>query len=195
MFRWILIAVFVSSISISAYYRRKARQSETIARGEEGGLFILLRLVFALPLFLSVLAYMINPAWMDWSSAPVPTWLRWMGAVLGVAVVPLTYWVFRTIGRNISETVLTKETHELVTDGPYRWVRHPLYVAGSLLFVTASLLAANWFIGGITVVVIVMIVLVVIPKEEANLVETFGEAYRAYMKRTGRLLPRLRAAE
>lgn len=194
MYRWILVVVFVSTLGISVYYRRKARQAETISRGEEGALFIVLRLVFALPLFLSVLVYMINPSWMAWSSVSLPAGVRWVGAVLGVAGIPFAHWVFRSIGRNVSETVLTKATHELVTDGPYRWVRHPLYTTGVSLFVAASLLTANWFIGAFTVAVIVMILLVVIPKEEANLIETFGEAYRAYRKRTGRLLPRLRAS-
>ena len=192
MFRWILIAVFVVNGGISAYFRRKARQAETIERVEEGALLGLMRLVFALPLFLSILAYMINPAWMDWSSVSLPVWLRWGGAVLGVGVMPLMYWVFSTIGHNISETVLTKETHELVTSGPYRWVRHPLYAVAPLMLIAVSLLAANWFIGGMTLIVLVMIVLVIIPKEEANLIETFGDDYRAYMERTGRLLPRLR---
>ena len=194
MFRWILIVVFVGNIGISAYFRKKARQVETITRAEEGARFVLLRLVFALPLFLSILAYLINPAWMNWSSVALPAWLQWGGAALGVGVIPLTYWVFSTIGSNISETVLTKETHQLVTSGPYRWVRHPLYVVGTLILTAISLLTANWFIGGMTVIALVMIALVVIPKEEANLIETFGDDYRAYMKRTGRLVPRLRAS-
>ena len=151
----------------------------------------MMRLVFTLPLLLSLLAFVINPSWMAWSSVAVPVWVRWGGAGLGVGIVPLTYWVFRTIGRNISETVLTKKTHELVTDGPYRWVRHPLYTVGTLLLTALSLLTANWFIALITVLAIVMIVAVVIPREEANLIETFGDAYRAYKKRTGMLLPGL----
>ncbi len=115
--------------------------------------------------------------------------------MLGVGVMPLMYWLFSTIGHNISETVLTKQTHELVTNGPYRWVRHPLYAVAPLMLIAVSLLAANWFIGGMTLIALVLIVLVVIPKEEANLIETFGDDYRAYMKRTGRLFPRLRASE
>ena len=195
MFRWIVLVVFASNIAISAYYRRKARQSgETISRGEEGAFFVILRLVFALPLFLAIIIYVINPAWMAWSSVAVPVWVRWIGAGLGIAIVPLMYWVFSTIGRNISETVLTKETHELVTDGPYRWVRHPLYTVATLLLMSISLITANWFIGLMTVLAISMIVLVVVPREEANLIETFGDDYRAYKKRTGGLLPRLWAA-
>lgn len=63
------------------------------------------------------------------------------------------------------------------------------------MLIAVSLLAANWFIGLMTVLALLMIVRVVIPREEANLIKTFGEAYRAYSKRTGRLLPRLRASE
>ena len=195
MFRWILLAVFGANIAISAYFRWKARQDgETISRGDEGAFLVILRLVFALPLFLAILTYLINPAWMAWSSVAVPVWVRWMGAGLGIAIVPLMYWVFSTIGRNISETVLTKETHELVTDGPYRWVRHPLYTVATLLLTSLSLITANWFIGLMTVLAISMIGLVVIPREEANLIEAFGDDYRAYQKRTGRVLPRLWAS-
>ena len=192
MFRWIVLLVFIANIGISGYFRYRARQSgETIGRAEEGALLIVMRLVFTLPLLLSILAFVINPSWMAWSSVAVPEWVRWLGAMLGLGIVPFTYWVFRTIGRNISETVLTKETHQLVTDGPYRWIRHPLYTVGSLLLTAISLLTANWFIGAMTLLAIVMIIVVVIPREEANLIETFGDAYRAYKKHTGMLLPGL----
>ena len=85
MFRGLVLLVFGANIAISAYYRYKARQAgETIARSEEGGWLILLRLVFALPLFLSIVAFVVNPAWMAWSSVAVPVWVRWIGAVLGL---------------------------------------------------------------------------------------------------------------
>ena len=190
MFRGILIVVFVCTLGISAYHRHKARRDGGgIARSVEGPLLILLRLGFALPLALALLAYMIHPPWMAWSAIDLPVAFRWVGVCLGLVVVPLAWWVFRSIGRNISETVLTKEHHELVTDGPYRWVRHPLYTVGLVLLTSASLLASNWFIGGMTVMVFVLIHAIVIPKEEANLIGFFGDAYLAYKQRTGRLLP------
>lgn len=191
MFSWIVLIVLVANIGISGFFRYQARQSgEVIGRREEGGVFVLLRLFLTLPLLLAILAYIINPAWMVWSSLAYPAWLRWGGAVLGVTIIPFTFWVFRTIGRNISETVLTKETHELVTDGPYRWVRHPLYTVGTLMLVSISLMTASWFISGMTVLGIVIIIFVIIPKEEVNLINMFGEAYRMYKRRTGMLLPR-----
>jgi protein-S-isoprenylcysteine O-methyltransferase Ste14 len=85
---------------------------------------------------------------------------------------------------------VTRKEHTLVTTGPYRWVRHPLYSSAALAILANSLVAANWFFlatGG------VMFLLLVIRtrKEEENLLARFGDAYRKYMQRTGRFIPRL----
>ena len=103
----------------------------------------------------------------------------------------MVVWVMRSIGRNISETVLTKATHELVTKGPYRWIRHPLYTTGLILLTGLSLLAANAFIATLVLLIGGLIVGVVIPREEASLVQTFGERYQRYRQHTGRLMPSL----
>ena len=192
LFRWIFIAIFVIALFISGYFRRKARQSgEVIPRAREGRLILAGRILFAAPLYLSVFAYMLNPNWMAWSWVSLPTWLRWLAAVVGLATLPLIYWVFRSIGHNISETFLTKENHALVTHGPYRWVRHPLYSLATVAFVSLSLVAANWFILAMALLAILVLALVVIPREEARLILKFGQAYREYQQRTGRLVPRL----
>ncbi len=70
-------------------------------------------------------------------------------------------------------------------------MRHPLYTVGSSFFASLSVVAANWFMGLASVVVLLML-LVRLPKEEEKLIERFGDEYRAYMKRTGRLLPRIK---
>lgn len=185
LFRWLFIAIFVATFSISAYFRRKARRSgEVIPRVREGKLSLLLRLLFAAPIYLSFFAYMVNPDWLAWSSLPLSTWLRWFGVAVGFGMLPVLYWVVSTLGRNISETVLTKEDHSLVTQGPYRWVRHPLYSVATILFVSLGIVAANWFIIVMALVIIIGIALVVIPKEEAQLISKFGDKYREYMKGT-----------
>ena len=193
LFRWFFVAIFVATFSISGYFRRRARQSgEAIPRAREGKSSLLLRLLFATPLYLSVFAYMVNPHWMAWSSIPLPSWLRWLGAVVGLGMLPVLYWVISSLGRNISETFLTKENHELVKHGPYRWVRHPLYSVATIGFVSLSILAANWFILATSLLIIIGISLLVIPREEAELIRKFGTEYREYMRCTGRFAPRLR---
>lgn len=191
-FQVAFIAIFVSAVSISIYFRRKARASgEVIPRAAEGKASLLLRLVFASPLYLSILAFMLNPAWMAWSSLDLPVWLRWTAAAVGAGTIPLLVWVMKSLGSNISETYLTKDSHVLVTHGPYRWVRHPLYSVASIAFSALGVVAANAFILGMAVIAIPALALLVIPREEANLERKFGADYRAYRGRTGTLIPRL----
>lgn len=193
VFRGIAATLLAAALSVSAYYRHRAEQAseEKISWREEGLPTIIALRSSGLALLLSVMAYLLNPRWMEWSSLSLPAWLRWSGAGLGAATLPLTYWVFRSLGKNITPTVETRENHELVTSGPYRWVRHPLYSVGTSFFVSLSLVAANWFIGLGSLSALAML-LVRLPKEEAKLIERFGDEYRVYMERTGRFLPRLR---
>lgn len=193
VFRWFVLGTLLAVVTISGYYRRRARaESGTIPRQREGLALIVARLAFALPLFLSVIIYVLNPDWMAWSSLSLPTGVRRVGVGLGLLAVPGAFWVFRSIGANISETVLTKEHHVLITHGPYRWVRHPLYTLGILLFVAFGLMAANWFILAVTAVSLAAIVIVVIPREEKQLRARFGDEYRDYMAATSRMVPGLR---
>ncbi len=189
-FRVTFIIIFALIMSISIYHRHRARQQGgKIPRSTEGKLFLLLRALFGLPLFLSVFAYMINPDWMTWAALPLPTWLRWCGVGIGLLTIPLEYWVFKSLGKNVSETVLTKEHHTLVTHGPYRWVRHPLYTVACAGFMALSLIAANGFMA-LMILLIALTLPALTRKEEALLIDKFGDAYRDYLKTTGRYLPR-----
>ena len=190
VFRWLALFVLISNLSISTYYRRKARRATgTIERRSEGAALVLLRTLVTLPLALSIFGYILNPAWMAWSSVFLPESARMMGAAMGVLTVPFVLWVFRSIGSNVSETVLIKDNHELVTTGPYRWVRHPLYTAGLFLLGSIGLMAANGLIIALATLALVLILLTVIPREEAYLIGRFPE-YTAYRSKTGQLVPR-----
>ncbi len=190
IFRWLLLLVLVLNISISGYHRRRARSEETIPRSAESLPLRLLRVLFTLPGLLLILAFLIHPSWIAWSSLAVPAWSRWIGVLVGLGVAPLNVWMLRSLGKNISETVLTKESHELVRTGPYRWLRHPLYSFGLLMFGALSLIAANWLMAALTLAGVVFFSLVIIPREEAELVKKFGSRYEDYRRDTGRLLPR-----
>ena len=102
----------------------------------------------------------------------------------------LLVWTFRCLGKNLTDTVVTRQKHTLVTHGPYRWVRHPFYSSAVLVISGNSLAAANWFF---FVAGCLMFLLLVIRtrKEEQNLIARFGDDYRNYMQRTGRFVPRL----
>ena len=192
IFRAIVIAMLATGFSVSAYYRGKAARAsnERISRREEGTpIMILLRLA-GLSVWLSILAYAINPEWLRWSALPLPIEVRWLGAGLSAIAVPLIVWMFRSLGRNVTDTVAIRREHTLVRHGPYRWIRHPLYSFGGLLFTGIILMVANWFVVVMGFVAFSILVIRT-PIEEAKLIERFGDEYRAYMKQTGRFLPRL----
>ena len=190
-FRLILIVGFLILFPIALYYRIKSQASgEKLDRRQEG-LFILFTLrPVGISSMLGVIAFMVNPAWMGWSSVDLPAWMRWTGVGLGAFAGGLLVWTFRSLGKNLTDTVVTRKTHSLVKAGPYRWVRHPFYDSTALFVLANSLVAANWFIllaGGLLVVLMVIRT----QKEEENLLARFGDAYQTYMEQTGRFLPRI----
>ena len=193
LFRLVLILGFTVVLPIALYHRLKAHASKEKLNRREEGLFILLTLrPIALLRMMGVVAYVIDPSWMVWSSVRLPLRLRWLGVALGVIAAGLLIAVFRNLGTNLTDTVVTRARHTLVTSGPYRWVRHPFYVAWALAVTADSLVTANWFLA-ITGFLTVALVVIRTRTEEEKLVERFGAEYRSYMERTGRFFPRLKA--
>lgn len=192
IFRIFAALILFTGIGISSYFRRKAdRESgETISRKVDGSALMNIIRIGGLILWLSPLVYLINPAWMAWSKLGLPESARWMGVVLGALCTAGVYWLFSSIGSGITPTSATRREHRLVTSGPYRWVRHPLYTIGSSMFMALGLIADNWFIMLLGILAFLAMASRT-PREEANLIEKFGAEYREYMKRTGRYLPKL----
>ena len=138
-----------------------------------------------------MLAYLIAPRWMAWASVPLPSAARWIGVGFGVVAGGLLIWTFRSLGRNITDTVVTRRDATLVTHGPYRWVRHPFYLAFALAVIGNSLVTANGYLA-VTGMGAFLVIVARTSIEERNLVERFGDDYKRYMRTTGRYLPRLR---
>jgi len=192
-FRLIILGVLLLAFGISASFRKRARdEGGTIKRQEEGWLILGLRMGLALPLLIVILLNIFWPASLAWAKFSPPTWLRYTGLVLAVLCTPLIWWVFSSIGKNISETVLIKDEHELVTHGQYTWIRHPLYGSALLLLLSMSLVFGDWIIFGYTLTGVLAFRLLVIPAEEKELLDAFGEDYECYQSRTGALLPWIR---
>ena len=192
IFRILAALILFTGIGISSYFRRKAdkESGETISRKVDGTPMMILIKIGGLILWLTPLVYLINPAWMAWSKIGLPEWVRWLGVGLGTLTVLGIYWLFSSIGSGITPTSVTRKQHQLVTSGPYRWIRHPLYTFGSSLFIAFGMMADNWFIGLLGILAFIAMASRT-PKEEANLIAKFGDEYREYMKQTGRYLPKL----
>jgi protein-S-isoprenylcysteine O-methyltransferase Ste14 len=187
-----LLTGLVIVFSIAAYHRLRAHASREPLDRKHEGLFILATLrPAALLMFAGLITYLTNPARMAWSSLALPGWLRWSGiALLGLDAALLT-WTMHSLGKNLTDTVVTRRNHSLVTIGPYRWIRHPFYASVAFLITAISLASANWFLlvtGGAVLTLLVVRTKV----EEEKLIARFGDRYRDYMRSTGRFFPRLR---
>jgi len=195
IFRISAAIILFTCIGISGYFRRKADKDsgEKISRKVDGSVMMNVIKVGGLILWLSPLIYLLNPHWMAWSKIGLPEWVRWLGIGVGIVCAGLVYWLFSSIGSGISPTSATRRQHTLVTSGPYRWVRHPLYTVGSTIFIAFGMMADSWFIAALGMLAFIGMTIRT-PKEEANLIEKFGDEYREYMKRTGRYFPKIRSS-
>lgn len=192
IFRILAAVILITGVGISSYFRRKADREtgEKLSRKADGNIMMTYIRIGGLILWLSPLVYLINPNWMTWSKIGLPEWVRWAGVGIGILCTLGIYWLFSSIGTGITPVSATRKEHKLSTSGPYRWVRHPLYTVGSSFIVSFGMMADNWFIALLGVLAFIGMAIRT-PKEEANLIEKFGDEYREYMKRTGRFLPKL----
>jgi len=113
---------------------------------------------------------------------------RWIGVLLfGLGIGPV-FWSGVALGRLYSGDVTLQEDHHLVTDGPYRYVRHPRYTGAILLAFGLALTFRSW-IGLVGSTALIGIILFRIRDEETLMQEAFGQEWEAYCQRTQRLVP------
>jgi protein-S-isoprenylcysteine O-methyltransferase Ste14 len=110
--------------------------------------------------------------------------------VLTAAGLLFTVWARIHLGRNWSGTVTVKQDHELVDNGPYRYVRHPIYT-GLLVAFVGSALARNEWRGVLAVLIVFVALWRKLRLEERWMIETFGAAYLRYRQRVAALIPAL----
>jgi protein-S-isoprenylcysteine O-methyltransferase Ste14 len=166
--------------------RVRGQREYTLINARQERLFFRL---FALA-FLLLILYFLTP-WIDGASITLPMWLRWTGGGITCLGIALFGWAHQVLGRNWTAVLALSKEHELVQSGPYRFVRHPMYSAFFIIGIGFGLLSANWLVGIIYLGPLIVMYLSRVTPEEKMMLDRFGEPYRQYMKRTGRLLPRL----
>jgi protein-S-isoprenylcysteine O-methyltransferase Ste14 len=187
MSRLLWAMVVVGFLLVRFVYRRRSGERRAVRPRRERWLTRGMTLAVAVPGAL----WLGSPS-LGFAQLPVPEPIGWLGYLLGLAGVALLAWAHATLGANFSPWLEIRREHALVTTGPYRWVRHPIYSAGVLLVLGAGLLSANLLVLLCPALALALLLTVRLPDEEAMLAEQFGDAYQAWAARTGRLLPRFR---
>ncbi|MGY5859382.1 MAG: protein-S-isoprenylcysteine O-methyltransferase [Candidatus Thorarchaeota archaeon] len=130
--------------------------------------------------------------WLDFSAFPVPEVIRLFGIAFNVFGLIFLVWIHRALGEHWSMMLKLGEEHKLVTTGPYARIRHPMYTFFYILAISTALISANLFVGVFGIVAWTLLYVMRINDEEAMLIDEFGDEYKEYIERTGRLLPKLR---
>jgi len=114
---------------------------------------------------------------------------RWFGIALFALGLAVRWSAIFYLGKFFTVDVAVHSDHQLVETGPYRLIRHPSYTGALLVFVGLGFCLGNWWSLAIFTVPIAIAFLVRIQVEERALMETFGDRYRIYQRRTKQLIP------
>ncbi len=126
------------------------------------------------------------PSFADYGFNPVQAWI---GVLTIIAALVLFRVTHKQLGRMWSITLELREGHRLVTNGLYAYVRHPMYSSFTLFALAQLLLLPNWVAGLAGPLGFGILFFMRVPQEERVMIETFGDEYRDYMKRTARIIP------
>lgn len=189
LYRWSAALALTLALAVRVLHARRHRQ---VARGPAVAA-LRERWLFALCLggFLSVYAY--AAGLLDAGALALPRGLRLGGGALLLAALWLLAATHAALGRHWSPVLELAEDHRLIDSGPYARVRHPMYASFMLAALGFALLSANLVVAAASLGGIGVLYALRVADEEAMLLRALGEPYAAYMRRTGRLWPRLRA--
>lgn len=188
----IAAVLLLGAIGSAQFKAQRKHRSRFAQAANEYPPLLWVRVLLGIPLWVVLIDWLGSLDWFPWATLALPSWARWLGVgILGLAVA-LMWWTMLALGSNYRGTMGLHRDHELVTHGPYRFVRHPMNVTMPVFGVGLLFLSANALLGVVTIVLLAIICLMRSPIEERQLRERFGEAYLAYAARTGRYFPRLR---
>jgi protein-S-isoprenylcysteine O-methyltransferase Ste14 len=186
-----MFLIFISGQFVNAFRSMRAA-GEYQVREKNPLAMQIFRKTVGIAWFGAIIAYVVKPEWVQWASFSLPIWIRWAGFAIWAVSMPILWWVEVSLGKNFNTTLHLREEHTLVMEGPYKYVRHPMYAIQIPLILSWLPASANWLVGLPGLLGGLILFALRIPHEEGVMLERFGEPYRNYMQRTGRFLPRLR---
>jgi protein-S-isoprenylcysteine O-methyltransferase Ste14 len=134
-----------------------------------------------------ILAFTVS--FFPWLVIPYPRIALYVGSGLLAAGSLGRRYCFRTLGKYFTATVTVSADQPVIDYGPYRWIRHPGYTAGFIMYLGIGLA----FGSGLSLIIFFLMICFVysrrIRAEEKALLEVIGEPYRRYMARTKRFIP------
>jgi protein-S-isoprenylcysteine O-methyltransferase Ste14 len=151
-----------------------------------------LLLAFAVLAMIPIPLCAVLTPWFDFADIALPATVAWFGVPFLAAGAWLFWRSHADLGANWSARIAIQASHALVETGVYSRIRHPMYAALLISGIGQALVLRNWLAGSSLLAAAVLFYLFRIPREERMLESAFGDAYRAYAARTGRVVPKRR---
>lgn len=127
--------------------------------------------------------------WLAFANYPTAEWWSWAGVPVFGFGLWLLWNAHKDLDRSWSPHVEIQRNQKLITEHVYKHIRHPMYASYFLLGLGQVMMLANWIAGPAFIVLFGLLYLQRVEREENMMLKIFGEEYKAYMQRTGRLLP------
>jgi protein-S-isoprenylcysteine O-methyltransferase Ste14 len=187
-YHWLHLASFAWLVFLAYWVVSALKLKSVKLREPRGGRLI--QLIFMVIAYVLMFNDGVGRGWLATRFVPASPAIGKIGVAVTVAGIALAIWARWHLGENWSATVTLKEGHELISSGPYRHVRHPIYT-GMLLAFVGTALALGEYRALISVCIVLVAFYAKAKKEEHFLAQEFGDKFREHSRRTGMFLPRL----
>ena len=188
IFKIVYFIEFLIAVVIRKIFTAKHRKMDFAVDRKSTGDIVLLALD---GLGMTIPIIYVFTTWLDFADYNSPDWVAWIGSGLFAFAIWILYRSHADLGKNWTPVLAIQKEHSLVINGIYKYIRHPMYASHLLWAVAQILILHNWIAGFSFIVVMVPHYLIRIGEEEKMMIEQFGFAYKDYMKRTGRVLPKV----
>ncbi len=186
----VFLAGFIVYASIRHVFERRTKGIEKGVRRIDATEKIMLVFV-AVGNFILPVLYLFTP-FLAFADYRLPAFVPWCGSAIMLAALWLFWRSHSDLGLNWSAFLEMRKDHQLIRQGVYRSIRHPMYVSIFLFGVAQALMLQNWVAGLSGLVTFVPLYFVRTPREERMMRDWFGEEYQDYVRQTGRIIPRLK---
>jgi protein-S-isoprenylcysteine O-methyltransferase Ste14 len=202
-FRLSFLSLWIIFGIVRVYYGRKTKTHDNLdsiseklktAKDEIGRDMMILTVIITIVGVVGLIMYLLSPPWWTWTHLPLGEYSQWAGII--VSIIPIFYlvWVHRHLDTEWSIALEIQEGHKLITTGPYKRVRHPMYLGVFVYTIGLCIISLD-----ILVILFFSFTIWVnyrrIPSEEQMMIDQFGDEYLEYMKKSGRLIPSFRSDE
>ncbi|MEN8249803.1 MAG: protein-S-isoprenylcysteine O-methyltransferase [Bacteroidota bacterium] len=186
VFKIVYFIQLLIAVVVRKYFEKKYLRQE-VETQDKSKLEITLLLINGVGMTIPIV-YVLS-SWLDFANYTLPEWLGWLGVVFFFFAIWMLWRSHYDLGRNWTPVVAIRPEHKLITEGVFKYIRHPMYTAHLIWAVAQILILHNWIAGYSFIVVQIPFYFFRIWREEKMMRDQFGEEYIEYMNQTKRLIP------